>query len=86
MGVHETKTFKSGDGEAVRLPKELAFGPGTPVTVERTGDTLTIRAVSDPEREKAELAQLLDDLAAIGAPSDGVQKREPFEWIDRPGL
>lgn len=86
MGIHETKTFKSGNSEAVRLPKELGFGPGTPVTIERTGDTLTIRALSDPEREQAELDRFLDDMLAIGTPPDGVQPRPPFEWIDRPGL
>ena len=86
MGIHETKTFKSGNSEAVRLPKELAFGPGTSVTMERTGDTLTIRAVLDPERERAELNRFLDDMLAIGTPADGVQARIPFEWIDRPGL
>ena len=86
MGAHETRTFKSGNSEAVRLPKEMGFGPGTAVTVERTGDTLTIRAVHDPERERAELNRLLADMLAIGTPADGVQARDPIDWIDRPGL
>lgn len=86
MGVHETRTFKSGNSEAVRLPREFAFGSGTPVTIERTGDTLTIRPLVDPERERRELDRLLDDMLAIGAPPDGVQTRVPFDWVDRPGL
>ena len=86
MGAHETRTFKSGNSVAVRLPKELGFGPGTPVTIERTGDTLTIRPVADPLRERAELDRFLADMLAIGRPPDGVQARGPFEWIDRPGL
>jgi antitoxin VapB len=86
MTLHETKTFKNGNSEAVRLPKELGFGPGTPVTIERTGDTLTIRPVADPAREQAELDRFLADMLAIGTPPDGVQPRPAFDWIDRPGL
>lgn len=87
MGVHETRTFKSGNSEAVRLPKELAFGPGTPVTIERTGDTLTIRPSSeeDPDEARRRMARLLADLRAIGRPGE-LQEREPIEFPDRPGL
>jgi antitoxin VapB len=81
-----TRTFKSGNSEVVRLPKGLGFGIGTEVNIERSGDTLTIRAVIDPEHERRELDRMLDDMLAIGTPSDGVQPRVPFEWIDRPGL
>jgi antitoxin VapB len=83
--VH-ARTFKSGNSEALRLPKGLGFGIGTEVVVERSGDTLTIRAVVDPARERAELDRFLADMLAIGTPSDGVQPRPPVEWIDRPGL
>ena len=86
MTVHETKTFENGNSEAVRLAGELGFGPGTSVTIERTGDTLTIRPVADPARDKAELDRFLADMLVIGAPPDGVQARPDFEWADRPGL
>lgn len=87
MGVHETKTFKSGNSEAVRIPKELAFGLDVPVTLERTGDSVVIRpvAVEDPEEVRRQLDQFLADMDAIGRPGV-VQKREPFEFPDRPGL
>lgn len=35
--------------------------------------------------EKRRLMELLDDLDALGGP-DEVQKRDPFEFPDRPGL
>ncbi len=81
-----TRTFKSGNSEVVRLPKGLGFGIGTEVNIERSGDTLTIRALVDPEKERQELDRMLDDMLAIGTPPDSVQPRAPFEWIDRPGL
>ena len=86
MSAINSKTFKSGNSVAVRLPKEVAFAPDTPVIIERNGDVLTIRPVRDPATEKARLKQLLDDLGAIGASEDGVQEREPFEFLQRPGL
>ena len=76
----------AGNSEAVRLPKELGFGIGVALRVERTGDTVTMRPVDDPARERAELDRFLDDMLAIGTPPDGVQERVSFEWIDRPGL
>ncbi|WP_141243842.1 antitoxin [Sphingomonas lenta] len=87
MGVHETKTFKSGNSEAVRLPKEFAFGPGTPVRLERDGDAVVIRPVpvEDPEEARRTLKRLIADLNAIGRPGV-VQKREPIEFPNRPGL
>jgi antitoxin VapB len=42
MGQVLTKTFQSGDSEAVHLPKELAFGVGTEVVIETIGDALKI--------------------------------------------
>ena len=38
-----TKTFKSGNSEAVRLPKDLAFGIGTELVLEKSGEVVTIR-------------------------------------------
>jgi antitoxin VapB len=86
MGVVDSKTFKSGNSVAVRLPKEVAFAADIRVTIERNGDVLTIRPVENPIKAKARIRQMLDDLKAIGAPPDGVQPRDPFEFPDRPGL
>jgi antitoxin VapB len=71
--AHETKTFKSGNSEAVRLPQGVGFGVGVAVHVAREGD----RVVITPARA---------DLKAIDAPPDGVQKRDPFEFPERTRL
>lgn len=86
MSAHETRTFKSGNSVALRLPKGLAIGPNEKMVIEQNGDVLTIRRVVDPVADQARLNAMLDDLAAIGTPPDGVQKREPIEWPERPGL
>lgn len=83
--VH-TRTFKSGNSVAVRLPKGFAIPADTEVELDKSGDTVTIRLTRDLARERAELDRLFDDLRAIGTPPAGVQQRVPFEWIDRPGL
>lgn len=86
MNAVNSKTFKSGNSVALRLPKSLAIGPDEQMLIEQTGDTLIVRRVADPAAEKARLRALLDDLEAMGAPADGVQPREPFEFPDRAGL
>ena len=86
MGVVRGKAFTSGNSVAVRLPKEIAFAPGTELVIERQGDVVTIRPSFDAAAEKARLEALLDDLAAIGAPPGGVQSRDSLEPPDRPDL
>ena len=85
MGAIETKTFVSGNSVALRLPKSLGIAADTAVRIERNGNVLTIVPLSDPVDEKRKLAELVAALRAIGQPFDGVQKREPIEFPDRPG-
>ena len=83
--VH-TRTFKSGNSVAVRLPKGFAIPADTEVELDKSGDTVTIRVTRDREDVRRKLKALSDDLAAIGQPRDGVQKRNPFIFPDRKGL
>ncbi len=83
--VH-TRTFRSGNSVAVRLPKGFAIPADTEVELDKSGDTVTIRLTRDREEVRRQLQALCDDLAAIGQPSDGVQARDPFEFPDRKGL
>ena len=80
------RTFKSGNSEAVRLPKGLGFGIGTDVLVEREGERVVLTPIRNAAAEKKKLLDLLARLQAIGAPDDGVQARDPFEFPERPGL
>jgi antitoxin VapB len=80
-----SRTFKSGNSEAVRLPKGIGFGIGTDVVIERRGNEIVLRAATDRDTEKARLRRLLDRLEEIG-PVGEIGDREPIEFPDRPGL
>ena len=85
MTAHETKTFKSGNSEAVRLPRGMGFGIGTDLRIERDGNRVILSPLVDPTEEKRKWLEMLDALAALPKPSY-VQEREPFEFPERPGL
>ncbi len=42
MTVTKTRTFRSGNSEAVRLPKDVAFGEEVELVIVRSGDVLTL--------------------------------------------
>ena len=87
--VVETRTFKSGNSVAVRLPRELGFEAGTEVTIRRIGDRLEIAPLLDPAQERQALLDMLDEIRAIWEEAGGPpepQRREPIEFPDRPDL
>ena len=79
MTVVKTKTFKSGNSEAIRLPKEVAYGPDTELVVVRSGDVLTIYPV------RRSFQDMLERLKALPKPETR-ETREGIDWPDRPGL
>ena len=81
----QTKTFKSGNSVAVRLPKGFAIPEGVEVELDKSGDIVTIRLTRDPAQVRRRMRKLIEDLEAIG-PIGEVEKREPIEFPDRPGL
>ena len=81
----QTRTFKSGNSVAVRLPKGFGIPADVEIELEQSGDTVTIRTVRDPAEEKARFLKMLDELRALPKPPS-VQKREPIDFPDRPGL
>jgi antitoxin VapB len=83
---HHSRTFRSGNSEAVRLPKELGFGIGTDIVVERQGENVILRPAKDANHARLALKTLVADLEAIGRPADGVQARPEFGAPVRPGL
>jgi len=82
--VH-TKTFKSGNSVAVRLPKGFAIDAGVEVELDKNGDVVTIRLARDAAQVRRRMRKLVEELEAIG-PVGEVEKREPIEFPDRPGL
>lgn len=83
-----TKTFKSGNSVAVRLPRGLGIVPGERFEISRHGDVLTARRLPSPEEEAERLARFRAMLAELEklTKTPEVQEREPFEFPDRPGL
>lgn len=74
-----TRTFRSGNSEAVRLPKDVAFGREVELTVVRSGDVLTIYPARPP------VAQLIQGLAALPRPAE-IEARDTEVLPERPGL
>ena len=82
--VH-TKTFKSGNSVAVRLPKGFAIDAGVEVELDKNGDVVTIRLTRDAAEERRRMLAGLDALKALPKPPR-IQKREPIEFPERRGL
>jgi len=85
MDMPETRTFKSGNSEAVRLPRGFGFGIGVAVTVERDGDRVIISPARDPAVASRKLHDLVDALRSLGR-SGEIDERDSIEFPDRPGL
>jgi len=79
MTVIGTRTFRSGNSEAVRLPKDLAFGTNIELTLVRSGDVLTIYPRRPP------IGELIANLAALPVPPE-VEVRDEGELPEPPGL
>ncbi len=73
-----TRTFRSGNSEAVRLPKDMAYGPGVELEIVRRGDTVTLRPVVG-ERPNAALVAALRALGPVGE----IGERPPVDIPDR---
>ena len=79
MTVARTRTFKSGNSEAVRLPKDVAFGEDVELVIVRSGDVLTLypAATSIPE--------MIARLDALPVPPS-VEARDEEDLPERSGL
>ena len=79
MTVAKTRTFRSGNSEAVRLPKDVAFGENVELVIFRSGDVLTLypAATSIPE--------MIARLKTLPVPPS-IEKRDNEELPERLGL
>lgn len=81
MTTATAKTFISGNSEAIRLPKGIAYGPGTEMVIVRRGDVTTLYP-----KPKQSVAEMVEGLRRLGPPEKNVQPRDPIIFPDRPGL
>jgi antitoxin VapB len=79
MAVHRSRTFRSGNSEAIRLPKGVAFGNDVEVILVRSGEVLTIY------RAPATVAEMVERLRAMPAVPE-IERRDVDELPERPGL
>lgn len=89
MGAIETRTFRSGNSVAVRLPKSFGLPAGTAMTMEQADDTVTVGPVVDMVERRRKPTELIarlrdvrgDALRPTTSPLEGRMK-----FPDRPEL
>ncbi|MBU6408731.1 MAG: AbrB/MazE/SpoVT family DNA-binding domain-containing protein [Alphaproteobacteria bacterium] len=79
MTVARTRTFRSGDSEAVHLPKDVAFGEDVELVIIRSGDVTAIYPA------KTKIAAMIDQLSALPAPPN-IERRDDEDPPEREGL
>ena len=79
MTITGSRTFRSGNSEAVRLPKGVAFGREVELTIIRSGEVLTIYPSRPP------VSDLIKVLAGLPVPHD-IEVRDTEDLPERPGL
>ena len=79
MKSFASRTFKSGNSEAVRLPKAVAYGAEIEVTIIRSGDVLTIYPTRPP------ITALAERLSALVSPAQ-IEVRDAEPLPEPPGL
>lgn len=79
MTIVRSRTFRSGNSEAVRLPKDVAFGEGVELVIVRSGDVMTIYPVA------VSIDQMIETLRALPAPPE-IEARDEAELPERTRL
>jgi len=79
MPVARTRTFKSGNSEALRLPRDVAYGEGVELVIVRSGDVMTIYPAS------TSIPSMIDRLQALPKPA-AIEQRDTEELPERRGL
>jgi antitoxin VapB len=74
-----TRAFRSGNGEAIRLPRDVAFGEGVELVIVRSGDVMTIYPA------QRSLPDMIARLGELAAPPT-IKQRDVDELDDQIGL
>ncbi len=77
--VTRTRAFKSGNSQAIRLPREIAYPDDTEFEVVRSGDVTTIYPV------RQSVAEMLRRLNELPKPPY-IEERDVEEIPEPPGL
>ncbi len=79
MTVARSRTFRSGNSEALRLPKDVAFGDDVELVLVRSGNVMTIYPAA------TSIAEMLAQLRTTPAPRE-IERRDDEPLADRGGL
>ena len=79
MSIAGSRTFRSGNSEAVRLPKDVAYGSDVELTIVRSGDVVTMYPARPP------IGDLIRRLAKLPRPRK-IERRDDEELPERRGL
>ncbi len=79
MTIGRTRTFRSGNSEAVRLPRDVAYGPDVELVIVRSGDVMTIYPAA------TSIPAMIERLRSLPVPP-GIERRDDEELPERPGL
>lgn len=79
LAITRSKTFRSGNSEAIRLPRNVAFGPDVELVIVRSGEVMTVYPAG------SSLTDMTARLNALPRPAS-VESRDTEEVPDRPGL
>ena len=79
MPIAKTRTFRSGNSEAIRLPRNVAFGEDVELMIVRSGDVLTLYPASNS------IPEMIARLQALPVPP-AIERRDEEELPERPGL
>lgn len=79
MPVARSRTFRSGNSEALRLPRDVAFGDDVELVIVRSGDVLAVYPAAST------IPEMIARLGALPAPP-AVEVRDVDELPERPGL
>ena len=80
MTTVTSRIFRSGNSEAVRLPKDVAFGKELDVTIIRSGDVLMIYP-----KMRMSVREMIARLRDLPGP-DEIEARDADVVPDRPAL
>ena len=79
MTVIRSRTFRSGNSEAIRLPRDVAFGEGVELVIVRSGDVMTIYPAA------TSLPEMIARLRSLPVPA-AIEPRDEEEIPDRARL
>jgi antitoxin VapB len=69
MPIARTRTFRNGNSEMIRLPKEVAFGDDVELVIVRSGDVMTIY------RAATSIPAMIKRLRSLPAPPN-IERRD----------